>query len=405
MIYFFLFENRYSMTLSARSAALFALQRWSKTGDLVSDTIRRHSQTLLPADLRFAFDLSSGTVRQFWTIEWYAHQLVAKAIPNKPSQKLLLFMALYQRLFHENLPPHALIYEYVELAKKECNSAFAAFINAVLRKSLLTPLALPQGNSIDDLSIRYSYPPSFIRRLLSRFSLETAIRILEAENVKLPSCRRGAWDAERQQFSFDKPFDDEPYVMQNPTQPTIFADLSQRVSHPQRILDLCAGAGGKSLMAWEIFHPQKLLANDLSSHRLERLKEEGTKHRALLDIVCGDASLLPEEEKFDLVIVDPPCSNSGVLFKCPEARHRLDDNTIRHHLALEELLLRKSQRLLSPRGVIFYSTCSILREENEEMVASVCSSLPLTMLGPSILILPDKERFEGGFGAALQALE
>lgn len=397
------------MTFSARSLAFFALQRWLKTGELVSDTIRNHKDALSPADSRFAFELASGTIRRFWTLEWYATNLVTKRLPSHGAQKLLLFMALYQRLFHENIPPHALTFEYVELAKTVCNKSFASFVNALLRKSLQTPLALPNGTSPRELSIRYSYPLWFIERLVSAYGEEKTIHILEAENIQLPSYIRRRWDPQTFQFPYEaiheeRAGESQSFILQNPSQPTIFAALLQQVKPPLRILDLCAGSGGKSLMAWEVFHPQTLHAHDISALRLQRLQNESHKMGVSIEISCGDALNLPEGELFDLVLVDPPCSNSGVLFKCPEARHRLCSKTIRSHLALQLSLLKKARQVLAPHGAILYTTCSILPEENEIMISTAASELHLTIKGKPILILPDGIQFEGGFGALLMPI-
>jgi 16S rRNA (cytosine967-C5)-methyltransferase len=397
------------MTLTARSCAFIALQKWLKKNALVSDTLREITKNLAPADRRFAFELASGTIRRFWTIEWYAKKLVAHSLPKDASQRLLLFMALYQRLFHANLPPHALIFEYVELAKKTCNAHFASFLNAVLRKSLqieglksneyVSMYKDKSRHTPDGLSILFSYHPSFIRRLLSSYGEEETVKILEAENIKLPTFRRGSWNNAIKEFPFDETADEE--IFQNPTQPLIFGELSQRVSHPHRILDLCAGSGGKTLMAWEVFQPDILHANDSSAYRLERLRTEIESQGARSTITCCDGLTLSEEEKFDLVIVDPPCSNSGVLFKCPEARHRLTDDQIHSHQTLQLSLLKKSARLLQPNGVIMYTTCSILPDENIDVLRQAASELHLTIQGGPILILPDGKRFEGGFGAIL----
>lgn len=390
------------MISSARSVALSALHRWAKTGDLVSETLRRSSGALSSEDRRLAFELCSGTIRRYWTIEWYASCLAAKRLPNTAIRKLLVLMALYQRLYHTSLPPHALVFEYVELAKQIGDKPFSAFVNGMLRTSLRTPLLVPQGATPEELSIQYSYPPFFIRRLLSTYGDGETVRLLEAQNIRLPTFRRKPFDSNRFQFSYDEPSsNEEPLTEQNPTQPTIFAALSQRLQPPQRVLDLCAGGGGKTMMAWEIFHPTTLIAHDPSSYRLQRAAEAAVREKAPVEIRVGDGLRLSEHESFDLVMVDPPCSNSGVLYKCPEARHRLREKDLNAHLRLQRSLLEKAHRLLAPHGTLFYTTCSILPEENEQMVQAACSELSLRLNGEPILILPDGEKHEGGFGAAL----
>jgi 16S rRNA (cytosine967-C5)-methyltransferase len=176
-------------------------------------------------------------------------------------------------------------------------------------------------------------------------------------------------------------------TIQNVTQAQLMQRLAQGVqTAPKRILDLCAAPGGKTLMLRDLYPDAWILANDISAKRLERLHENQRKYGMAQQISCLAASDLQTDQLFDLVVVDAPCSNSGVLHKRPEARWRLDQPNNLQETQRE--LLTQARRLLAPGGVIWYLTCSILSCENQQITGQ-----------PGQLILPNSEGWDGGYAA------
>jgi 16S rRNA (cytosine967-C5)-methyltransferase len=134
----------------------------------------------------------------------------------------------------------------------------------------------------------------------------------------------------------------------------------------ERIFDLCAGVGGKTMHLAELAPEAAIVAGDISEVRLATLRENA-KRLGLTNVTTASLGLegtrIPEGP-FDRVLVDAPCSNSGVLMKRVEARDRLNEESIDEVVTLQETILKRAATCVKPGGVLVYATCSILREEN-----------------------------------------
>ncbi len=207
-------------------------------------------------------------------------------------------------------------------------------------------------------------------------------------------------------------------------------------ARPLRVLDVCAAPGGKGLAVWDIVrqgqgHPLHLVMNDVNEDKTARIVENlgkfGLEHEVHLTV--GDGTTLTRhaianqtqsavaDDGFDVVILDAPCSNAGVLGRRPEARWRLADDALLKELEATQfaLLQHATEELLSrsnSKAEIWYSTCSILACEDEGMVARACAELGLEVVVPeegghplSMKVLPGEGKggsFDGGYGCALR---
>jgi 16S rRNA (cytosine967-C5)-methyltransferase len=212
---------------------------------------------------------------------------------------------------------------------------------------------------------------------------------------------------------------------------------------PLRVLDVCAAPGGKGLAVWDVVvggqgHPLRLVMNDVSEEKTARIQENLAKYGIpcstttdaeeggggeeeeaageCVRISIGDGAALSlageDEPGYDVVIVDAPCSNAGVLGRRPEARWRLADGRLLGELEETQLaLLRNARSLLSrvhPAAEIWYMTCSILKREDEGLVARACRELALEVVdeGLEMKVLPGEGglggAFDGGYGVALR---
>jgi 16S rRNA (cytosine967-C5)-methyltransferase len=141
----------------------------------------------------------------------------------------------------------------------------------------------------------------------------------------------------------------------------------------EKILDLCAAPGGKSVtMALAARDQATIVAADVSSTRLDRLREtiERLELTGIRPLVLDASKPIPDDMlgDFDAVLLDTPCSNTGVLSRRPEARYRLDDHHFNEVIRLQEKLLLHAAQCVRPGGRLVYSTCSIMPRENEEAV-------------------------------------
>jgi 16S rRNA (cytosine967-C5)-methyltransferase len=201
------------------------------------------------------------------------------------------------------------------------------------------------------------------------------------------------------------------FAVQDATAAEVVPALAPTVA--SRVLDLCAAPGGKSLAISEAIGPEgAVLAVDQPGERTERMRAEflrrGLTNVAVLEADATDASALPTgvagrgKPGFHFVLLDAPCSNSGVLAKRVEARWRIESPHEIHDLAeLQLRLLRVAAGKLRRGARLVYSTCSIDKEENEQVVAAFLAEAPEYGLESQTTRLPVAGRRDGGYVAVL----
>lgn len=374
---------------TAREAAylslLSSLREEQFLSDYLSDWIARESPDMRDAAL--AYELATGTMRRLLTLEYLAISATEhQKLDLKRKERILVFVALYQLFFLDRIPNYAVVDESVAMAKKYCSEKFSQFLNALLRKHIAAPPAIPS-----EFSVRYSYPSPLIDALIADHGKEAAVKILETGNkppINMARKRPGF------NYSIVEPYevkDNPDYYIQNETPGKLMEKLSKGMKiKPKRILDLCAAPGGKLLAAHDLFPNAYLVANDVSEARIGKLRQncEKFKLKAELHVSAGEEFRCPEP--FDLIILDVPCSNTGVMNKRAEARWQQRD------LEKTQLtLLESSRKLLSPEGEIWYLTCSILKKENQGITHHFAENIR-----EETTILPD-ETADGGYGCAL----
>lgn len=386
-----------------REAAYLAVFHYLKSGTYVDDTLA----SLAIAELAQARHIAYGTIQRLLSLEALARQLTHRpSLSLKPKEKALLFTALYQAHFQQGSPLYAIANETLKLAKRLCHPTFVSFLNALLRAYAHHPPTLPPADSSQNLSIRYSYPRWFVEKLLSERGWETTLKVLELGNQPAPTMarQRGTQDP----FAMVNVRDNlistsasNQLYIQNVTPVRLIQQLVHSVQTPARILDLCAAPGGKLILAHDLFPNAALYANDVSEKRLELLRQNLSKYEISAQITCGLAQDYPTSAPFDLVILDVPCSNTGVLGKRPEARWRLSQSSLDALGVLQRQLTSAALRLLRPGGVLWYLTCSILKEENEGIVEQIDNG---ACVGKPITQLPQLDGSDGGFGCAIRRI-
>lgn len=380
--------------MKARELAYFALIGFEK--EYIEDFFER-TQVADIRDLKLAKEIAYGTVRRLKTLEYWAKLLSAKGkLGLKRKEKLLLYSALYQHIFLNRVPPFAINDETVTIAKKHFGMRCSQFINALLRRVEGFRFSLPE-----DLEMAYSYPAFFIEKIKRDYGEKTE-EILDAMNHppkffvrdRTIGMSRAVEETELAELATRK----DIYI-QNKTPIELLSSLADGFT-PKSILDLCASPGGKLLHAHDLFPNAEVIANDVSIHKCKMLKENLEKYEITAEVLCGRAEEITFDRKFDLIIVDAPCSNSGVLNKRAEARWRLTSENLAHLREQQIAILKNAVRFLEPHGRIWYFTCSILKEENEEII----KALPLAIEKGPITILPSLNGADGGFACSLKLL-
>lgn len=423
--------------MDAREAAYLALLSSLRHEKFIAHSLEKWQQQFTPSplDCAFAQEMAFGACRMAKALDYLAGRLAAKqTLSVKLKERALIRLALYQYYFMDKVPLYAIANETVKLAHTYCHRTFVPFLNALLRKLETTPAVLPAGQTTADLSIRYSYPEFYVQALMRQYPADTVEAVLQAGNspaatmLRLrPGCKADAahWSpyvaplprhpqnalpleppAARMGVLTDpaglKAVAASSYCyIQNATPATLIAELAGRtIRPPQRILDLCASPGGKLLAAHDAFPQAELFGNDVSPDKLARLKHNADKYGIAIQLSCGLGEEFASPNTFDLIILDVPCSNSGVLNKRPEARWRLTQEALSALEETQRRLLDHAYKLLSPAGAIWYMTCSILDSENEAMADAACQRLPLTRQF-SKTVLPNADGWDGGYGCLL----
>lgn len=415
--------------MSPREAAFFALLKSLQGKAFIQDELGRWHKECKPSSLDFAFayQIASGAARMALALDFIATNLTSKKkLSLKLQEKALLRTALFQFCCMDRVPLYAIVNETVNIAKKHFNPFFAKFLNALLRGLNNGLPDLPKGNSLYDMSIRYSYPEPFIKEIIGDYGLEKAQEILISGNsapktflrirmnkagsiplTLLPDIPVSMGLLEDMSF-LEEASKSQDYYIQNVTPAILMAQLAGHgESNPKRILDLCASPGGKLFMAHEIFPEAALFANDVSMEKIGALSENLEKYKVPCGLTCGLTCGLGENyssnEKFDLIILDVPCSNSGVFNKRPEARWRINSIALEGLEKIQLRLFEHARTLLNPGGVIWYLTCSLLKRENEFLTEKAAKAFGLHVEWQQT-ILPNCEGWDGGYACKLRSI-
>lgn len=356
--------------------------------------------------LALAYEIAQGTCRMALALDHIALSLSKKnTLKLKLKEKALLRLALYQLFYLGNSPKHAIGDISVSLAKKYCSSFFANFLNAIIRAAADQKKEdlLPQDDSIRSLSIRYSFPIYFVEKMINAFGVTKSKTIFADLNTPKSASARKLGSHTVSPVShenLENTAQNPEYYIQNIT-PALLADHLFKMASidPKKILDLCASPGGKLILARELYPNAELFANDVSKEKVDLLASNLQKYgiNAALSMARGEE--FTSQEQFDLIILDVPCSNTGVLHKKAEARWRLNEENLKALNELQEKLIANALKLLKKEGVIWYMTCSILPDENLAFLEKLKSKYHFKIEHPH-LILPEDER-DGGFGCIL----
>jgi 16S rRNA (cytosine967-C5)-methyltransferase len=361
----------------ARRAAFTVLQRVSEDGAYADRALRSASEGLDERDRALARRLAYGSIQRARTLDHAIESLGRRPVRKlDPPVRAALRLGCYQLAYLDGVPRYAAVNESVELVRRARLERAVPFTNAVLRRladgarALLG--ALPETTPAE-AALRHSYPdwiaetwwrevgPDEARALMATQNdePETAVRLVRGELAGRPDpVVPGAWVVDRV---------DERAFAEGRIWPQSRA--SQLVGHVvgsgpgERTLDLCAAPGGKATML-----AGDVVAVEVDESRAEQLAETARRLGAEnVRVVHADGrALAPSLDGFDRALVDAPCSGLGVLASRPDLRWRAEPLP-----ELQGELLRAAIERVRPGGTVVYSTCTINRGENEDVVDAV----------------------------------
>lgn len=332
--------------MNARQAALKILNRCFADGAWSTQTINSTVERMPDVDKSLATKLSLGVMQNYILLD-YVIDSYAKIV-DLPLRNILRIGA-YQILFLDKIPDRASINESVELTKTSGFKSASGLVNAVLRK--ISSDGIP---NIDDLSVKYSHPKWFVDKMVSEHGIAFTENLLSANNQE-PA------------IDYHNGINGEKYVQDNAAYSAVVM-LGPRSG--MRVLDACASPGGKSFTSAVLMENRgSIISCDIHEKKLKRITDGAERLGiSIITARCLDASLYyPEfDSYFDAVIADVPCSGLGVIRKKPDIRFKSYDE-ISALPDIQKQILSNLFRYVKPGGRLLYSTCTILREENEEV--------------------------------------
>jgi 16S rRNA (cytosine967-C5)-methyltransferase len=345
----------------------------------------------LPArDRALAKQLAFGTIQRRLTLDWVIGRHVDRDL--EPRVRAALQLGLFQLLFLDGVAAHAAIGEAVELAKP---SPGHRLVNAVLRRVQREGAELPDDGTPEGAAIRHSHPlwlvelwwgwlgPDETRALLAADNepAELALRVnalVDYDLGDVPGRREG------EAIVVDGPFDalGHPgyaagaFTPQSRASQLVAATLAPRPG--ERVLDLCAAPGGKTTHLAALMEGRgEVVAVERHAGRARALRATCERIRATnVSVVTADAKAFEGEQRFDRVLLDPPCSGLGTLRSHPDLRWRASPEGIERLAAEQDALLAAARRALAPGGTLVYSVCTLSPGEERLVTEAVQRTFP-----------------------------
>jgi len=414
-----------------RLTAVRILLRWLQHGLYPERLVRR-----LTAAPSFLTELVNGVVRWKRLLEWIAASYVQRPPPHPVHACLLV--GIYQMWFMDSVPDYAAVHTAVEAARRLAGRKGAALVNAVLRRIQNDRARLQdQIRNLPD-PLRLSHPDVLWQRWEARWGRQRAASLCEWNNQRplltirvrsgLVSCedyaaalRRAGVRSEPHPFAPDEflllpewtgvqslpGYAEGLFTVQDPAT-RLAVDLLQP-GRGERILDGCAAPGGKTIMiADRAGGALRLLAADHRRDRLRLLKQN--LHRCRLqrtvqvrqaDLTDPDALRRLGPEPFDRILLDVPCTSTGVIRRHPDVKWSWSPQRLSRTVELQHRLLDGAAGLLRPGGRLVYSTCSLEPEENQELIKRWLAGHPGYELEEQAETFPPETQTDGAFAARI----
>ncbi|MFQ5683683.1 MAG: 16S rRNA (cytosine(967)-C(5))-methyltransferase RsmB [Candidatus Binatia bacterium] len=439
---------------SAAEVLLRVEQRHAYTDILLDQSLKKVA--LSARDRALLTQLVYGTLRWKGRIDWCLSQFLHLPLSDMNAYlRTLLRLTLYQILFLDKIPDHAAVNEGVNLAKRYGGVKAGALVNGVLRKILREKdqISLPDAQEDANLylSVLWSHPDWLVSRWLAYFGRKNTESLLRANNEEAPlTLRTNLLKGDRESL-LKRLHGIGLHVIPTPWSPQgiwvksgsavdrlpgfqeglfqVQGEASQLIGYlldpkpGERVLDGCAAPGGKTTHFAELMQGEgEIIATDISRQGLEKLKQNVRRlelisvHPYPVDLLGGLKGRLAVP--YDRILVDAPCSGLGTLRSHPEAKWRRTERDIQRLGNLQKKLVGQLARYLKSGGVLVYATCTLTREENEQVVESFLDRQPDFVLedardylprearhltsGKYYLALPHKHNTDGFFAARMR---
>lgn len=393
--------------MGARTTALTALIATRRQGAWSDGILKEYVQRdrLDRRDAALASQLVYGVMQNRLLLDFYLSQVVSGPMSRlQPVMLDILRLGAYQILLLDKIPDSAAVNEAVEQTKHYVNKKAAGMTNGCLRALSRQKQSLRQP---EDLATRYSHPQTLVELLQQSVGEEQIEAFLRADNEIAATCLQvntllsDAQEAEQALTQLGIAFEKHPWLdgcylvrgtgnlaqlelfssgkvyVQDPS--ARFAAMAAGAKPGMRVLDCCAAPGGKSFAAAIAMQNEgSVISCDIHAHKVS-LIEKGAARLGVSIVHArqADASQFePEfESGFDVVIADVPCSGLGVIRKKPDIRYK-DLAPMQKLPQVQAAILENVSRYVKPGGVLVYSTCTVLKRENENVANAFLARHP-----------------------------
>lgn len=401
-----------------------------------------------PRDAALAHAINDAVVRRWTTLERLIAKKAKKPLASiDPPVRAALLAGAAQVLLFDRIPAHAAVNHAVQWTKLNVNNGAGGFVNAVLHRICEalgertdTPAPLPADwttarNVIplstteariltEDLlpeeadrrtAVALGMPLGLLNKFVASFGPETGLGIAFASMGNAPTILNTAHAKLPIESADLVPHEQPGHVVFQGSH----ADLSRLLkgrpdvwaqdpasSHtltfatkvmadagitPKRMLDLCAGQGTKTRQLAGLFKDAQIVATETEDRRLAVLSAHFHGSPQVRVVRLPEIESIAALEPFDAILLDVPCSNTGVLSRRPEARHRFSEESVKELVGVQRQIIKRAVGLLPPVPapcVIVYATCSLDARENQAQVDWACAEFGLKLLAPAVTTVP-----------------
>lgn len=375
---------------------------------LLNNLIKKHQ--LSAVDSGLLTEISYGTIQRKMTLDYYLQPYIKQPKKTQSWVINLLRLSVYQMVYLDKVPDHAIIFEAVEISKKRGHKGTQSMVNGVLRNIQRNGVASLEDikDERERLSIEVSHPAWLINRWVEQYGYEKTKEMceinltapLQTGRVNLKQISRSelvsilteeGYDVEASEFVPESIISYKGNLAHSESYKlgylSIQDESSMLVAHAlgahdnDAVLDCCAAPGGKSMHIAEGLTTGQVYALDLHEHKVKLIKEqaERLKLRNNIKTQVLDSRNVQDhfsKEGFDRVLIDAPCSGLGVMRRKPDVKYTKTKNDIMKLSSIQKQLLEAAAPLVKQGGQLVYSTCTVDKDENDKVAAAFLENHP-----------------------------
>ncbi|MCF7809607.1 16S rRNA (cytosine(967)-C(5))-methyltransferase RsmB [bacterium] len=386
-----------------RRAAVELYEKWLNHKFRIDKAVRSELNRYCwdERDKALYYELIYGTIRHKLWLEWIFRYLSFREF--KPNNLIIsaVTICLYQIFFLDRIPEYAAVNSAVNIVRRRIGLSESRWINAILRRACrehqeLLILEPDLDDEYKRIALKYSFPEWMIKRWKNRFSSDQLRNFLKWNNrrpdtyLRINHFRTNPEEISEIFIATGSEFEASPInndfiILKKTSNLNLMKviedgfisvqDVSQGLVAPlvnpqpgELILDLCAAPGGKTGHIAELCNECKIISTDKSEMRLNLINENVNRCGYTNVEVLSYNDVINGKKKFDAVLVDAPCTGTGVMSRRPDIRWRKNADDAVKMAKVQIELLKLADSMLQPKGRIIYSTCSIEKEENEGVV-------------------------------------